>query len=494
MPTLLVVDDEPSILAAFRRAFRDAPLEVRTAESASEGLVLARTCRPDVIILDIHLPDMTGLEALGKLREVDARSPVIFITGKSTTDTAIEAMKLGAYEYLLKPLELAQLRQVIDKALAISRLMHVPAVVADTEPVDDRADAIIGRCPAMQEVYKGIGRVAGQDMIVLITGETGTGKELVARAIYQHSRRATGPFLAINCAAIPEHLLESELFGHEKGAFTGADRRRIGKFEQCSGGTLFLDEVADMSPLTQSKMLRLLQEQRFERLGGNETIQTDVRILAATNQDLEHLVARGSFRQDLYYRLSSFTLRLPPLRERGGDLVLLIQHYLRRFNRELGKDVQQVAPETLELLQHYSWPGNIRELQSVLKQAILQAVGYILVPDFLPASLHKRSPETAVVVRSASPVAANSGDGVDTFTALGQFIEERLQAGGEDLYEETLRRMERLLLTRVLHHTGGNQLQAAKILGITRGSLRTKLRDLGITISRTVATGEEPGE
>src|SRR5580692_441540 len=320
MPTLLIVDDEPSILLAFRRAFGGAAVDVITAETGAEGLEQARQRRPDVVILDIHLPDCSGLEMLRRLRELDARSLVIFITGKSTTDTAIEAMKLGAYEYLLKPLELQQLRQVVERALAISRLMHVPAVVvAPAEPVDDRADAILGRCPAMQEVYKGIGRVAAQDVGVLITGESGTGKELVARALYQHSRRANAPFLAINCAAIPEHLLESELFGHEKGSFTGADRKRIGKFEQCSGGTLFLDEVGDMTPLTQSKILRLLQEQRFERLGGNETVQTDVRLVAATNMDLERAVESGRFRRDLYYRLNVYAISLPPLRDRGDD-------------------------------------------------------------------------------------------------------------------------------------------------------------------------------
>src|SRR5207253_3990441 len=303
--------------------------------------------------------------------------------------SVIESMKLGAYEYLLKPLELPQLRQVINRALEISRMMHVPAVVADGEVVDERADAIIGRCPAMQDVYKAVGRVTSQDVTVLITGETGTGKELVARAIYQHSRRASGPFLAINCAAIPAQLLESELFGHEKAAFTWADSRRIGKFEQCSGGTLSLDEVADMSPLTQSKMLRFLQEQQFERVGGNETIHADVRILAASNQELEPLVHCGRFRQDLYYRLGIFTLRLPPLRERGEDLSLLMQHYLRRFNRELNKDVHQVSPGAMDLLRRYSWPGNVRELQSVLKQALLVAAGSILVPDFLPAAFRR---------------------------------------------------------------------------------------------------------
>jgi two-component system nitrogen regulation response regulator GlnG len=479
MPLLLVVDDEPAILVAFRRAFRNTGLEVVTAESASDGLAVFDESRPDVVVLDVQLPDQGGLEVFRRVRSIDARTPVIFITGKTTTDTAIEAMKLGAYDYLFKPLELGPLRQTIDRALALSRLIHTPAVVADEETVDDRTDAIIGRCPAMLQVYKGIGRVADQDVTVLITGETGTGKELVARAIYQHSRRAAGPFLAINCAAIPENLLESELFGHEKGAFTGADRSRIGKFEQCSGGTLFLDEVGDMSPLTQSKLLRVLQEQRFERLGGNETIQTDVRLLAATNRDLSTLVARNRFRQDLYYRLSVFQIWLPPLRERGDDLLLLVQHYVRRFSRELGKDVQAIAPEAIELLRHYTWPGNVRELQSVLKQALLQATGSILVPDFLPMALLKQGNHAESV---------GQGDSAP----LVQFIEEQLGTGTENLYDQALRRMERILLGRVLQHTNGNQVQAAKILGITRGSLRNKLRELGITIGRTVEAGDEP--
>jgi two-component system nitrogen regulation response regulator GlnG len=478
MPTLLIVDDEPTILLAFRRAFRGAELEVLTAETAAEGLELARQRRPDVVLLDLHLPDLPGLEMLRRLRAIDARSPVIFISGKGTTDTAIEAMKLGAYDYLLKPLELSRLREVVDRALAISRLMHVPAVVAADVPgglpADDRADAIVGRCPAMQAVYKDIGRVAAQDVTVLISGESGTGKELVARALYQHSRRAAGPFLAINCAAIPEQLLESELFGHEKGAFTGADRRRIGKFEQVSGGTLFLDEVGDLSPMTQSKLLRVLQEQRFERVGGNETIQTDVRILAATNYDLAGEVAAGRFRQDLYYRLSVFSIHLPPLRERGDDLDLLVRHYVRRYARELGREAQAVAPEALELLRRYPWPGNVRELQSVLKQALLHAAGPVLLPDFLPPALTQQA--GAAPGPGAAPADAD----------LAGFIDERLRAGSEDLYAEALRRLEGLLLTRVLRHTAGNQLQAAKVLGITRGSLRTKVRELGIRIDRTV--------
>jgi two-component system nitrogen regulation response regulator GlnG len=476
MSTLLVVDDEPNILLAFRRAFRDPGLTVLTAETATEGLTIAREQKPDVVVLDIHLPDVPGLEMLRQLRELDARSPVIFITGRSTTDTAIEAMKLGAYEYLLKPLELSVLRQVVDRALAISRLSRVPTVFGTGGPVEEGTDAIIGACAAMQEVYKAIGRVAAQDITVLITGETGSGKELVARAVYQHSRRAAGPFLAINCAAIPEQLLESELFGHEKGAFTGADRRRIGKFEQCSGGTLFLDEVIDMSALTQSKILRLVQEKRFERLGGNETIYADVRILAATNGDLGTAVAEGRFRQDLSYRLNEFTIHLPPLRGRGKDLDLLVAHYVRRYAREMDRDVQGVAPETMELLRRHPWPGNVRELQSVMRQALLNATGPVLLPDFLPPGLN---PQPA-----AAPATPPDPD-------LETFVAERIAAGSEDLYAEAIRRLERALLPRILRHTGGNQLRAARLLGITRGSLRNKLRELGIRIERTVSGDED---
>jgi two-component system nitrogen regulation response regulator GlnG len=486
MPKLLVVDDEKSILLAFQKAFRNEEVEVVTAQTGAEGIALAQSERPGVVVLDVQLPDQSGLEVMSQLREYDARCPVIFISGKSTTSTAIEAMKQGAFEYLLKPLELSQLRRVIDQAFEISRMMEVPAVVADEMPADDHADAIVGRCAAMQEVYKAIGRVANQDVTVLITGESGTGKELVARAIYQHSRRAAGPFLAINSAAIPEALVESELFGHEKGAFTGADRQRIGKLEQCTGGTLFLDEVAELSLVAQSKMLRWLGDQTFERLGGNETIRSDVRLLAATNQDLEARVKDGRFRPDLFYRLSVFTIHLPALREREDDFGLLVHHFVRRFSQELGKEISQVAPPTMEMLRVHSWPGNVREMQSVLKQALLQASGHVLIPEFLPSHFRKDASDSTEM---------RSGFGKEEATvalpALGQFIDEQLRGGAVNLYDATLRRMDRILLTRVLQYTGGNQLQAAKILGITRGSLRTKLRDLGITISRQVASGQE---
>jgi len=478
MPILLLVDDEASIQHAFRRVFRQPDLEVVTASDGAEGLALLKARRPDVVLLDINLPDRSGMAVYVELRKSDARVPVIFITGHGTTDQAIEAMKLGAFDFLLKPLEIGPLREVVGKALEISRLMSEPALVDPPATKEVHGDVLIGRCHAMQEVYKAIGRVAPQNVTVLILGESGTGKELVARAIYQHSRRALAPFLAINCAAIPETLLESELFGHEKGAFTGAERKRIGKFEQCHGGTLFLDETGDMAPLTQTKLLRALQEQRFERVGGNETIQTDVRLIAATNRDLDELVADGTFRSDLFYRLSTFTIHLPPLRERLDDLPLLVDHFVKRFNRELGKEIQRVPPETMEALKKHSWPGNLRELQSVLKQALLRATGPILIPDFLPA-----------LNQSTDRLRANAvdGEGFD----LSRFIEQRLAEGSEDLHAEVLEQVERMLLTQVLHQTTGNQVQASRILGITRGSLRTKIRTLGINIEKSVWTDEE---
>jgi two-component system, NtrC family, nitrogen regulation response regulator GlnG len=479
MPTLLVIDDEPSILHAFRRAFRESSLALLTASTAAEGLEAVRAAKPDVILLDIHLPDQSGLDALRNIRKIDARIPVVFITGHGTTDTAIEAMKLGAYDYLLKPLELGPLRDLVTRALEISRLMHVPALLDEEPQGPGPAELLVGKCPAMQAVYKSIGRVATRDVTVLVLGESGTGKELVARAIYSHSRRSAGPFLAINCSAIPETLLESELFGHEKGAFTGADRKRIGKFEQCSGGTLFLDEIGDMTPLTQTKLLRVLQDQTFERVGGNETIHTDVRIIAASNRPLEEMMARGEFRGDLYYRLNVFTIPLPPLRERTEDMPELIKHFLQRFNRELSKDVHSVSPEAMTLLQRYPWPGNVRELQSVLKQAMLNASGPLLVPDFLPAAVQTGLPPK---LNGAAP------------TEWDRQLQERIQAGSQDLYAEMLALMERQLLTTVLRQTQGNQLQAAKILGITRGSLRTKIRALGITIERAVSSEEEQGD
>jgi two-component system nitrogen regulation response regulator GlnG len=468
--TLLVVDDEPSILHFFRRAFRDADVNLVTASSAEEGLDQVRTAEPDAIVLDVDLAGQSGLDLFRRIQERDPRIPVIFITGHGTTATAIEAMQLGAYEYLLKPLELDHLLDLLDRAFEISRLMKVPPVIAKGSEITDAPDALVGRCPAMQDVYKSIGRVASQDVTVLILGESGTGKELVARAIYHYSRRSKGPFLAVNCAAIPDALLESELFGHEKGAFTGADRRRIGKFEQCNGGTLFLDEIGDMSPLTQTKILRVLQGQEFERVGGNELIRSNVRVITATNRDLEKMVAEGTYRGDLYYRLNVFTIRLPPLREREDDVPLLAQHFVHRFARELNKNVQTISDEAMDVLRQYTWPGNVREFQSVIKQALLQATGPVLLPEFFPATIRGR-PEV-----SEGPASAAMD-----MTTLSTFIQQRLAADSTSLYTDFQAITDRHLLALVLQHTGGNLSQAARILGITRATLRTKLRALGLS-------------
>src|SRR5438876_3578405 len=402
MAHVLLIDDDPVLIPEqVRQAFPVSRYRVEVAGTGAEGLKHVRTEPPDVILLDLRLPDQSGLDVYPHIRRIDARIPVIFVTLAKGADAAIEAMKQGAYDYLFKPLDLHQLRRVVGEALEVARRMRAPAVLAETAPDPDVDGAIVGSCPAMREVYKAIGRVAAQNVPVLITGESGTGKELVARAIYQHGPRAKAPFLALNCAAIPEQLLESELFGHEKGAFTGADRRRIGKFEQVSGGTLFLDEVGDMPLALQAQMLRILQEQAFERVGGNETVRTDVRVIAATHRDLKAASAAGKFRPDLYYRLGVFTIHLPALRERGADLPLLVQHYLRRFSRELGREVRQAAPETLERLRGYPWPGNVRELQSMLKQALLRASGPTLLRAFLP-ELSGRSTETAPAVPSGA--------------------------------------------------------------------------------------------
>ncbi|MCA9246978.1 MAG: sigma-54-dependent Fis family transcriptional regulator [Planctomycetales bacterium] len=467
MPSLLVIDDELSIQHAFRRVFSNADIDILSAGTAAEGLAAVSQSAPDAIIIDVGLPDMSGLDLFRIIRKDHSKIPVVFITGHATTATAIEATKLGAYDYLFKPLELDELRDVVETALEISRMQRVPAVLEDdATPTGFGSDVMVGQCPAMKDVYKAIGRVASQDVTVLITGESGTGKELVARAIYHHSQRDEKPFLAVNCAAIPETLLESEIFGHEKGAFTGAERQRIGKFEQCHGGTLFLDEIGDMSPLTQTKVLRVLAEQKFQRLGGDETVTTDVRLIAATNANLAERVAGGDFRQDLFYRLSVFAIHLPPLRERGEDIPRLIEHYLLRYSRDLKKEVRDVAPTARALLEQYQWPGNIRELQSVLKQAILHTTGPVLLPEFLPDFVR-------------DPSDAARADLSDT-ASWQDFLKRHLQQDADDLYFEWQKLTESHLLNRVMGHTGGNLSQAARILGINRRTLRSKLRQYGL--------------
>jgi DNA-binding NtrC family response regulator len=488
MPKLVVIDDDRSVQFFVREALVDSEIEVFAAEDELKGLELIRVQQPDVVLLDVMLPGTSGLEIFDKIHRFDSKLPVIFITAGGNSDTAIEAMKLGAFDYVLKPLDVSRIRDLVALSVETRRQMQTPVALPGRDVVVARADQLVGRCPEMLEVYKAIGRVAPQDLTVLIRGESGTGKELIARAIYHHSARRGKPYLAVNCAAIPEALLESELFGHEKGAFTGADRRRIGKFEQCSGGTIFLDEVGDMVPMIQAKLLRLLQEQQFERVGGGETIQSDVRIITATNRNLEEMVEEGEFRGDLFYRLNGFTIKLPPLRDRGDDLRVLIESMVVRFARELGKELQGIAPAAMDILQAYDWPGNVRELQGVLRKALLNATGPVLVPEFLPEEVRPGRHAEGGEAGSESDSDLESADlpGDLPRHDLARFIEQRLSCESTDLYAETLELVERYLVTRVLRQTSGNQSRAAEILGITRGSLRNKIHSLGISIDHVV--------
>jgi two-component system nitrogen regulation response regulator GlnG len=468
MPTLLVVDDEPIICHAFRRVLARPELEVITAGTVAAGWRRVADDRPDVVVVDVQLPDGSGLDLLDRVRAADPRRPVIVITAHGTTDTTIEAMKRGAFDYLTKPLDLAHTTALLTRAVEAALLMHEPAALPD----DPGGDRLVGRSAATREMCKQIGRVAAQDANVLILGESGVGKELVARAVYQHSRRADRPFLAINCAAIPEGLVESELFGHEQGAFTGADRRRVGKFEQCGDGTLLLDEIGDLPPAAQAKMLRLLQDQTFERVGGNQPVNTRVRVLAATNQDLDRLIAAGRFRADLYYRLQTVTVRVPPLRDRRADIPELAHHFLFRYAREADRAVTGFTPDALDRLCGYDWPGNVRELQNRVRGAVYRAAGGLVGADDLAA-------ETPATLPPAPGFDPNG------------LIEPLLAAGATDLHARVLGVVERDLLTRVLRHVHGHQGRACELLGISRTTLRGKLRDHGIALDKVVLDDAE---
>ena len=486
MPKLLVIDDEPNIRFSIEQVFERSDVQVLGAQTAEDGLRMASQESPDVILLDIKLGNRSGLDVFHDLRRRDPKCLVVFITGFGTAETAIEAMKLGAYDYLVKPLDATQIQKVVEQASQISRLMHVPAIVDDADRPEEKAERLIGSGPAMQTVCKQIGRVAPQDVNVLVLGESGTGKELVARAIYHHSSRSQAPFLAINCAAIPESLLESELFGHERGAFTGAEHRRIGKFEQCHGGTLLLDEVGDMSPHTQARILRLLQEKTFERIGGSTTLSADVRIVAATNQNLERLIEEGRFRKDLFYRLRGVTISLPPLRERREDVPELAHYFLYRFNRQLGTSVQSISPEALEILQQYPWPGNVRELQSVVRESLIVAAGPSILPEFLPAEMQH------VVAADGESEGDNAVVSEGDFPSLGALVDSAFASGETDVYRRVREQFDRLVIVRAMQHAGGNQNRAAEILGISRVTLRARLRAMRLE-TKKIVTAKAPG-
>jgi DNA-binding NtrC family response regulator len=420
---------------------------------------------------------MNGLEAFRVMHEIEPKLPVIIMTAFGTTETAIEATKLGAFEYVLKPFENIQdILALIGQALEAGRFMR-SRVEVDVAPDTAAADALIGKSKPMQEIYKAIGRVAPTDATVLIRGESGTGKELVARAIYQHSLRSAKPFLVINCVAIPETLLESELFGYEKGAFTGAVNRRVGKFEQAHGGTVFLDEIGDMPFSIQAKILRLLQEKSIERLGGREPIPVDVRIIAATNRDLEAALAQGRFREDLYYRLKVVTVGLPPLRERGQDITLLADYFLSRFAKEMDVSNPGVTTEAKLLLQNYQWPGNVRELANAMQKALIFSRGYPIHPEDVSRAIGGQS-----LSREAGEAQADE--------IVRQWVRQNLVSGdGKDIFEVCMDHFASLLISEALDLTGGNRSRAAKLLGISRPTLLSKIDKYRLKVQTSVKLG-----
>lgn len=481
MADVLVIDDDRSVCEMINRALAKAGLTTTSTMTATDGISALEAESPNVVLLDIMLPGASGLDVFKQIRDIDRKLPIIFITSGTDSGTAIKAMQLGGYDYVTKPLDLPDLTDLVEQAIETRRMMSTPVALPIGEDAAPDAETFVGRSSAMVEVFKSIGRVAAQNVSVLIRGESGTGKELVARAVYQNSDREGDCFMSINCAALPDALLESELFGHEKGAFTGADKQRIGKFEACNGGTIFLDEIGDMSPLVQSKVLRLLQQQEFERVGGNTTIKTDVRIITATNLDLEKMVEDGDFREDLFYRLNGITINLPPLREREDDVSHLLEHYLNVWAKQMNRlDIEGISPEALDILRAYEWPGNVRELQSVVRQAILNSTGPVIVPSFLPAELTGQ----ATTIEAAGSAPENT-TGIPS--DLAGFVNSRLAAGTQDLYAETLEQMERYLMTRVLQFSEGNQTKAAQLLGITRGKVRDRVKQFGISLDKKVS-------
>jgi len=472
---ILVVEDEESLRWVLRKALEDEGYWVQTTANGDLARKALSEHRFDVSLMDIKLPDTDGLTLLKELKEAGTDTTMILMTAQNTMRNAIEAMKLGAFDYVTKPFELEEILVVVQRALESRRLIQEFRELKKELKKSFEPGNMIGQSQAMQKVYKTIGQVANTDATILIQGESGTGKELVAKTIHYNSPRWNKPFLAVHCAAIPRDLLESELFGHEKGSFTGALERRIGKFELAEEGTLFLDEVGDIPLEIQTKLLRILQEREFSRVGGRETLKANIRILAATNQDLEKAIREKRFREDLYFRLKVIPVFLPPLRERKGDIPLLVHYFIDKANRESGTQISGISPEALKLLEEHSWPGNVRELENALIRAAVLARGPILFPkDF---QLQNRQ-----------------GNGVPDLDSLSleEIIRHKLEdyfqrtqgVALDNLYSLVMERVERPLIELTLKKTRGNQIRAAQILGINRNTLRKKITQLRINVKK----------
>ena len=475
MSKLLLIDDEADVQYSFRRIFDSPEIELTTASSGEEGLKLIPKLKPDLVLMDIRMGGINGLETLRRIRQIDSKLLVILMTAYGTTQTAIEAMKLGAYDYLLKPFDVPKLKEIVANALKAARDMKQVVSYQPLLEEEDYEQGIVGRSEPMQQVFKLIGQLAATDATALITGESGTGKELVARAVYHHSNRSQKPFLAVNCAAIPEQLLESELFGHERGAFTGATNQRIGKFEQCNGGTIFLDEIGDMTPATQTKILRVLQSGTYERVGGNQPIRVDVRVIAATNKPLEQAVAARQFREDLFYRLNVVRIHIPPLRERREDIRLLVNYFLKTFAREQQGKPKSIAANVIKALEKHHWPGNVRELENVIRRALVMAKGDAILLSDLPPEV------TGQVGGGATPPPVSAGvTGENVANDAAVLARQLFQWARRDPKLKVIPTVERELVIQALKETNNNQVQAAKLLGITRATLRKRVEKHGI--------------
>ena len=495
-PTILVIDDDAEIRYSLARVLSSRNYAVTAAASGEEGIAAVKARPPDVIFLDVRLGGMSGIEALQHIRSINPRQLVILMTAFGTAQTAIEAMKYGAFDYIMKPFDPQKVLALAEHALKTRADLHA---AGDYKPVlnaEDYKEGIVGSSSAMQEVFKTIGQITASDVTVMITGESGTGKELVARGIYQHSHRAGKPFVAVNCAAIPDNIIESELFGHEKGSFTGATGQRIGKFELCDGGTIFLDEIGDMALATQTKILRVLQDGEIQRVGGVETIRVDVRVIAATNKDLEAIVKSRAFREDLYYRLNVVRIRMPPLRERPEDIPQIVDFVLQTLQKEKKTRVTRVSAEALAVLLRHRWPGNVRELENVIYRSAVVAQGDTILFKDLPPEIRATvptAPEAPAV--AAEPAAAPAeaageppgpGPVVPVLEPAPLSLKEaldlvyaRLKAEGD---EPVLERLEREMIERVLQDEHGNLVHASELLGMTRTTLRKRIDALGLKV------------
>jgi nitrogen regulation protein NR(I) len=486
MEKILVIEDDESVRDVLRPFLQETGFEVTTAESGVTGIDILRAEKFDLILTDLKLPG--GIDGMGVLREVTTNKiniPVIVLTGYATVETAVEAMKNGAFDYITKPFNFDELMIILKKALSVSKLQKENVMLKMQLKKKYNFRGLIGDSPSMQVVYELIEKIADTDSTVLITGESGTGKELIAKTIhYNNSMRAGGPFVPLNCAAIPKDLLESELFGHEKGAFTGAINTRIGRFELAQGGTLFLDEVGELDPSLQVKLLRVLQEREFERVGGVKTIKVDVRILAATNKDLDNATREGKFREDLFYRLNVIPLHLPPLRKRVEDISLLMAHFVQEFARKRKREPFTVSPEAMECLMKYRWPGNVRELENLIERLTILVSSNVVQASDLPEKLNQMAfPHMELHHRGVDsgeePERAASISETPPFCRSGFEISE----SGIDL-NEAVSTVERNLIQKALEKTGGVRSRAAQLLGLNRTTLLEKMKKMGIDMQK----------